>query len=166
MATCQAPLPAPMIDREISTQVVKAMTELLRAQRSLLRWWSCVCVWWCDRFAELFSKRVTIEPGDMERICLQMPQINSAQMKSKSLAPLHMRRFGRLPVESANLIRSGIMLLVNVSYGDLCSMENPVNVFVRCHRCAHQMGALLSFPVYSTLLSDSFENQQGWTRTV
>ncbi|EYB85149.1 hypothetical protein Y032_0303g1878 [Ancylostoma ceylanicum] len=58
----------------------------------------------------------------MMELCLcvmvrQMPQINSAQMKSKSLAPLHMRRFGRLPVESANLIRSGIQLLVNVSTG-------------------------------------------------
>ncbi|VDK44710.1 unnamed protein product, partial [Cylicostephanus goldi] len=50
-----------------------------------------------------------------------MPQINSAQMKSKSLAPLHMRRFGRLPVESANLIRSGIQLLVNVP--SLCSSK-------------------------------------------
>ncbi|RCN25632.1 hypothetical protein ANCCAN_28654 [Ancylostoma caninum] len=60
----------------------------------------------------------------MMELCLcvmvrQMPQINSAQMKSKSLAPLHMRRFGRLPVESANLIRSGIQLLVNVP--SLCS---------------------------------------------
>ncbi|KAK6015168.1 hypothetical protein OSTOST_19410, partial [Ostertagia ostertagi] len=52
---------------------------------------------------------------------LSMPQINSAQMKSRSLAPLHMRRFGRLPAESAHLLRSGIQLLVNVP--SLCSSK-------------------------------------------
>lgn len=62
----------------------------------------------------------------MMELCLcvmvrQMPQINSAQMKSRSLAPLHMRRFGRLPAESAHLIRSGIQLLVNVP--SLCSSK-------------------------------------------
>ncbi|WKY11163.1 hypothetical protein Q1695_003033 [Nippostrongylus brasiliensis] len=62
----------------------------------------------------------------MMELCLcvmvrQMPQINSAQMKSRSLAPLHMRRFGRLPADSAQLIRSGIQLLVNVPA--LCSSK-------------------------------------------
>ncbi|PIO74420.1 hypothetical protein TELCIR_03584 [Teladorsagia circumcincta] len=62
----------------------------------------------------------------MMELCLcvmvrQMPQINSAQMKSRSLAPLHMRRFGRLPAESAHLLRSGIQLLVNVP--SLCSSK-------------------------------------------
>ncbi|KAK5985648.1 hypothetical protein GCK32_008276 [Trichostrongylus colubriformis] len=62
----------------------------------------------------------------MMELCLcvmvrQMPQINSAQMKSRSLAPLHMKRFSRLPAESAHLIRSGIQLLVNVP--SLCSSK-------------------------------------------
>ncbi|KAJ1347297.1 hypothetical protein KIN20_002323 [Parelaphostrongylus tenuis] len=47
----------------------------------------------------------------------QLPQINSANVKN----PLHSRRFGRLPTESANIITSSIQLLVNVPL--LCSSE-------------------------------------------
>lgn len=47
-------------------------------------------------------------------IISQMPQIDSAQTKSRSVAPLHLRRFGRLPPESTDLIQSGIQLLVQV----------------------------------------------------
>ncbi|CAI4225162.1 unnamed protein product [Auanema sp. JU1783] len=63
-------------------------------------------------------KSGTLTFGLLELVlCLfirQMPQINSAQMKSRSVAPLHLRRFGRLPPESATLIKGGIQLLVQL----------------------------------------------------
>ncbi|CAJ0939252.1 unnamed protein product, partial [Mesorhabditis belari] len=45
----------------------------------------------------------------------QMPQLNSsAVMKSRSTAPLHQRRFGRLSAESARLVQSAVRLLSQV----------------------------------------------------
>uniref|UniRef100_F1KQ33 HEAT repeat-containing protein 5B n=1 Tax=Ascaris suum TaxID=6253 RepID=F1KQ33_ASCSU len=55
-------------------------------------------------------------------LCLlvrQMPQINSALMKSKSMAPLHYRKYSRLPAESNTLIKLGISILTQIP--SLCS---------------------------------------------
>ncbi|VDM38431.1 unnamed protein product [Toxocara canis] len=55
-------------------------------------------------------------------LCLlvrQMPQINSALMKSRSMAPLHYRKYSRLPAESNTLIKLGISILTRIP--SLCS---------------------------------------------
>uniref|UniRef100_A0A0R3S5B1 HEAT repeat-containing protein 5B n=1 Tax=Elaeophora elaphi TaxID=1147741 RepID=A0A0R3S5B1_9BILA len=57
-------------------------------------------------------------------LCLLIPQINSALMKSKSTAPLHYRRYSRLPVESNNLIKMGLNILIRIPM--LCSSDGVV----------------------------------------
>ncbi|VIO98705.1 Uncharacterized protein BM_BM2175 [Brugia malayi] len=62
-------------------------------------------------------------------LCLlvrQIPQINSALMKSKSAAPLHYRRYSRLPIESNNLIKIGLNILTRIPV--LCSSDGVVVV--------------------------------------
>uniref|UniRef100_A0A7E4VHX8 HEAT repeat-containing protein 5B n=1 Tax=Panagrellus redivivus TaxID=6233 RepID=A0A7E4VHX8_PANRE len=60
-------------------------------------------------------------------LCLlvrQIPQINSALMKSKSSAPLHFRKYARLPSEACELVRLGVQLLVQIP--ELCSPEGSI----------------------------------------
>ncbi|MFH4982824.1 hypothetical protein AB6A40_009533 [Gnathostoma spinigerum] len=62
-------------------------------------------------------------------LCLlvrQMPQINSALMKSKSVAPLHYRKYSRLPVEANDLIKLSISALIQIP--SLCSSTGVVIV--------------------------------------
>ncbi|CAG9536111.1 unnamed protein product [Cercopithifilaria johnstoni] len=62
-------------------------------------------------------------------LCLlvrQIPQINSALMRSKSTAPLHYRKYSRLPVESNNLIKMGLNILIRIPM--LCSSDGAVVV--------------------------------------
>ncbi|KAL3985776.1 hypothetical protein ACH3XW_40030 [Acanthocheilonema viteae] len=62
-------------------------------------------------------------------LCLlvrQIPQINSALMKSKSAAPLHYRRYSRLPVESNSLIKMGLNILIRIPM--LCSSDGVIVV--------------------------------------
>ncbi|VDK74235.1 unnamed protein product [Litomosoides sigmodontis] len=67
-------------------------------------------------------------------LCLLIPQINSALVKSKSAAPLHYRRYSRLPVESNNLIKDcetvilqmGLNILIRIPM--LCSSDGAVVV--------------------------------------
>uniref|UniRef100_A0A1I8EY56 HEAT repeat-containing protein 5B n=1 Tax=Wuchereria bancrofti TaxID=6293 RepID=A0A1I8EY56_WUCBA len=59
-------------------------------------------------------------------LCLLIPQINSALMKSKSAAPLHYRRYSRLPIESNNLIKIGLNILTRIPM--LCSPDGVVVV--------------------------------------
>ncbi|EJD76264.1 HEAT repeat containing 5B [Loa loa] len=56
----------------------------------------------------------------------QIPQINSALMKSKSTTPLHYRRYSRLPIESNNLIKMGLNILTRIPV--LCSPDGVVVV--------------------------------------
>uniref|UniRef100_A0A1I7Z999 HEAT repeat-containing protein 5B n=1 Tax=Steinernema glaseri TaxID=37863 RepID=A0A1I7Z999_9BILA len=62
-------------------------------------------------------------------LCLlvrQIPQINSALMKSKAMTPLHFRKYARLPMESYELIRVAIQALVRVP--ELCSVDGQLVV--------------------------------------
>ncbi|KAK0412174.1 hypothetical protein QR680_006073 [Steinernema hermaphroditum] len=62
-------------------------------------------------------------------LCLlvrQIPQINSALMKSKAMTPLHFRKYARLPMESYELIRVAIQALVLVP--QLCSIDGQLVV--------------------------------------
>uniref|UniRef100_A0A915Q4W5 HEAT repeat-containing protein 5B n=1 Tax=Setaria digitata TaxID=48799 RepID=A0A915Q4W5_9BILA len=62
-------------------------------------------------------------------LCLlvrQIPQINSALMKTKLTAPLHYRRYSRLPIESNNLIKMGLNILIRIPM--LCSPDGAVVV--------------------------------------
>jgi hypothetical protein len=56
----------------------------------------------------------------------QIPQINSALMKSKSSAPLHFRKYTRLPSEGCELVKLGVKLLVQIP--QLCSPEGSIVV--------------------------------------
>lgn len=47
-------------------------------------------------------------------------------MKSKSAAPLHFRKYSRLPIESSELIHQALRLLIKVP--NLCSREGAVIV--------------------------------------
>ncbi|KAF8386081.1 soap-1 [Pristionchus pacificus] len=49
----------------------------------------------------------------------QLPQVNSAAMRSRSSAPLHTRRVSRLPPEAAALCKGAVQLMVQIS--SLCS---------------------------------------------
>ncbi|OZC08270.1 hypothetical protein X798_04749 [Onchocerca flexuosa] len=57
-------------------------------------------------------------------LCLLIPQINSALMKSKSTTPLHYRRYSRLPIESNNLIKMGLNILIRIPM--LCSPDGTI----------------------------------------
>ena len=62
-------------------------------------------------------------------LCLlvrQIPQINSALMKSKSSAPLHFRKYARLPSEGCELVKLGVRLLIQIP--KLCSPEGSIVV--------------------------------------
>ncbi|CAD6191634.1 unnamed protein product [Caenorhabditis auriculariae] len=59
-------------------------------------------------------------------IVRQMPQINATQMKSRSLAPLHLRRLGRLPAESSHLIIRSMQIIVQIP--SLCSSSSRIEV--------------------------------------
>ncbi|VDK21872.1 unnamed protein product [Anisakis simplex] len=69
-----------------------------------------------------------LEPflGDFKALIFQLPQINSALMKSKSLAPLHYRKYCRLPAESNTLIKLGISILTQIP--SLCSSAGTLIV--------------------------------------
>uniref|UniRef100_A0A1I7U6Q5 NUC173 domain-containing protein n=1 Tax=Caenorhabditis tropicalis TaxID=1561998 RepID=A0A1I7U6Q5_9PELO len=56
----------------------------------------------------------------------QMPQINSAQLKTNSLAALHLRKVGRLPAESTHLVIKSMQILVQIP--SLCSPQAKVTV--------------------------------------
>ncbi|VDM97337.1 unnamed protein product [Thelazia callipaeda] len=56
----------------------------------------------------------------------QVPQINSVSMKSKSTAPLHYRKYSRLPLESNTLIKMGLDILTRIPM--LCSPDGVVVV--------------------------------------
>uniref|UniRef100_A0AC34Q6C8 HEAT repeat-containing protein 5B n=1 Tax=Panagrolaimus sp. JU765 TaxID=591449 RepID=A0AC34Q6C8_9BILA len=62
-------------------------------------------------------------------LCLlvrQIPQINSALMKSKSSAPLHFRKYTRLSSEGCELVKLGIRLLIQIP--KLCSSDGAIVV--------------------------------------
>lgn len=56
----------------------------------------------------------------------QMPQINSAQLKTNSLAALHLRKVGRLPAEGTHLVIKSMQILVQIP--SLCSPHSRVTV--------------------------------------
>lgn len=56
----------------------------------------------------------------------QMPQINSAQLKTSTLAALHLRKIGRLPTESTNLVIKSMQILVQIP--SLCSPQAKITV--------------------------------------
>uniref|UniRef100_A0A915D0I2 HEAT repeat-containing protein 5B n=1 Tax=Ditylenchus dipsaci TaxID=166011 RepID=A0A915D0I2_9BILA len=79
---------------------------------------------------EVFDPQKSLSFATLE-VCLcllvrQIPQINSALMKSKSAATLHFRKYTRLPIESYELIQLAVRLLVQVP--QLCSPESAVVV--------------------------------------
>uniref|UniRef100_A0A183DZY7 DUF4042 domain-containing protein n=1 Tax=Gongylonema pulchrum TaxID=637853 RepID=A0A183DZY7_9BILA len=57
---------------------------------------------------------------------LQIPQINTALMRSKSAAPFHYRRYSRLPVESNDLIKMGLVILTRIPM--LCCPDGVIVV--------------------------------------
>ncbi|TKR87612.1 hypothetical protein L596_011984 [Steinernema carpocapsae] len=80
--------------------------------------------------AEGFDAKKSLAFATLE-VCLcllvrQIPQINSAQMKSKANVPLHYRKYARLPMESYELIRHAIQVLVRVPH--LCSVDGQLVV--------------------------------------
>ncbi|EFO83913.1 hypothetical protein CRE_14875 [Caenorhabditis remanei] len=56
----------------------------------------------------------------------QMPQINSAQLKTNSLAALHLRKVGRLPAESTHLVIKSMQILVQIP--SLCSPQARITL--------------------------------------
>ncbi|CAI2353223.1 unnamed protein product [Caenorhabditis sp. 36 PRJEB53466] len=67
----------------------------------------------------------------------QMPQINSAQLKTSSLAALHLRKVGRLPAESTHLVIKSMQILVQIP--SLCSPQSKSRESARLDEGAIQL---------------------------